>query len=299
VFAATQHGAPGLVGGRRGWEDSCGKGAGGGLFDGLDHTGVYNRVIDSYRMRIEDDYVYGRIRGLYADEDPIPDFRRFLDMAEAKKLLPVWWDREKRAACESLAVKSDGNCYLGHAVEKPDIQEKYSDQLMPMKIRRRCRNGSPFSLMPKPPLGGWHQRSPAQARSTQSWQDDTSRSCEEQVRVSPSRPGGAPPIRASQATKRPTSGQRSQQKNRKHQGWSGYREERARCHSPGLLRTSSVRSRRRNGTRPASGPVNESPLRNTECRARSSLTRQWPEATRGSPQGFTRSRPGTALLGST
>jgi len=135
VFAATQHGAPGLVGGRRGWEDSCGKGAGGGLFDGLDHTGVYNRVIDSYRMRIEDDYVYGRIRGLYADEDPIPDFRRILDMAEAKKLLPVWWDREKRAACESLDVKSDGNCYLGHAVEKPDIQEKYSDQVMPTKIR--------------------------------------------------------------------------------------------------------------------------------------------------------------------
>jgi len=26
VFAATQHGAPGLVGGRRGREDSCGKG---------------------------------------------------------------------------------------------------------------------------------------------------------------------------------------------------------------------------------------------------------------------------------
>jgi len=89
-----------------------------------------------------------------------------------------------------------------------------------------------FSLMPKPRLGGWHRRTPAQARSTQSWQDDTSQSGKELGRSSPPRSGGAPPMRASQATRRPMSGRRSQQKNRKHEGWSGYREVCAQCHSP-------------------------------------------------------------------
>jgi len=185
--------------------------------------------------------------------------------------------------------------------KKPTMQnaQHWQEPSRRRQSTRRCRNGSQFSLMPKLLLGGWHQRSPAQARSTQSWQDNTSQSCEELGQVLPSRSGGAPPIRAFQATKRLTSGQRSQQKNRKHEGWSGYREERTWCHSPGLLHTSSVRSRRRNGTRPTSRLENESLLRNTECHACSSLTRQWPQATRGSPQGFTRSRPGTALPGST
>ena len=70
--------------------------------------------------------------------------------------------------------------------------------------------------------------------------------------------------------------------------------ERARYHSPDLSRTSSVRSRRRNGTRPAGGRGSEPPRRSTGCRAHSNLTRQWLGARKGLLRGSTSSKPGTA-----
>jgi len=108
----------------------------GGLFDGLSHADAYRRIIDSYRLRVEDEYVFEQSnKGIYAGEDPNPEFRDFLNKAETKKLLPAWWSRAKRAECESLSTDSRGDSYLGHAVEKHDIQEKYADSLMPLKIR--------------------------------------------------------------------------------------------------------------------------------------------------------------------
>jgi hypothetical protein len=109
---------------------------------------------------------------------------------------------------------------------------------------KQCRNGSPFSPMPKPPLGEWYRRTLAQARSTRFRHKGTSQHYGERDRASPSRFGGAPPTRMSPETRKPTSGRSLQQDPRTHVGWN--------C-SQGLLRTSSERSRRRNGQKPASG----------------------------------------------
>ena len=98
---------------------------------------AYIRLIDCYRMRVEDDYKFaGDARGLYSEEDPLDDFQKFLDLAEKRKgLLPQWWNGEKRKSCERLAVDGTQWACISHAVEKSDIMEHYGDNLMPMKLR--------------------------------------------------------------------------------------------------------------------------------------------------------------------
>ncbi|KAI1924015.1 hypothetical protein LOZ52_002605 [Ophidiomyces ophidiicola] len=121
---------------------------------------VYRYLIDMYRLRVEDDYKFlADPHGLYAGGDPVRDFRIFLARAErltgrdeAKLagsgngewnlngkmrcgVLPSWWSPNTRKACERLAKNPEGNHFIGYAVEKPDIQEKYGDSLMPMKLR--------------------------------------------------------------------------------------------------------------------------------------------------------------------
>lgn len=100
-------------------------------------TDAFNQLIDSYRLRVEDDYHFrGELSGLYNEENPLPHFRRYLNLAEAQPgLLPKWWSKEKRAACERLAVDSGQWSDLNSAVEKHDIQEHYKDNVMPMKMR--------------------------------------------------------------------------------------------------------------------------------------------------------------------
>jgi splicing suppressor protein 51 len=101
------------------------------------HTDVYRHLIDSYRMRVEDLYSWeGEPTGIYAGEDPLPGFRKFLDLAERRgTVLPKWWNEEKRAECEKLGLTEGDWSNLKFAVEKSDIQEHYKDPLMPMKLR--------------------------------------------------------------------------------------------------------------------------------------------------------------------
>lgn len=55
----------------------------------LSEKRVYKRFIDSYRLRIEDDYTMrGDASGLYGGEDPLPSFLRFLRKAKRKDLMP-------------------------------------------------------------------------------------------------------------------------------------------------------------------------------------------------------------------
>ena len=95
------------------------------------------QLIDCFRMRMEDDYNFGCNNfGVYAQEDPLPVFKRFLDLAESRSgLLPPWWNANKRRECERLAV--DGNEWsdIHCAVEKSDIQEHYNNNTMPMLLR--------------------------------------------------------------------------------------------------------------------------------------------------------------------
>ena len=98
---------------------------------------AFNQVIDSYRLRVEDDYSFrGETSGLYNQENPLPHFRKYLDLAESRQgVLPKWWSKEKREACEKLALDSSQWSDLNCAVEKSDIQEHYKDNMMPMKLR--------------------------------------------------------------------------------------------------------------------------------------------------------------------
>jgi len=97
-----------------------------------------NRLIDAYRLRVEDDCMYrGECHGLYGEpRNPVLDFRSFLNLAQNKTgVLPKWWNAEKRRICEERAVdKTKWSC-IHYTVEKPDIQEHYNDNMMPMTLR--------------------------------------------------------------------------------------------------------------------------------------------------------------------
>ena len=100
---------------------------------------AYTHLIDAYRLRIEDDYVFTGEVGydsLYGGGHPIKDFRRFLNKAEKRSgVLPSWWSATKRRECEKVAVDKKGWSCLAFAVEKSDIQEHYKDPMMPMQLR--------------------------------------------------------------------------------------------------------------------------------------------------------------------
>ena len=109
----------------------------GTYFDSLPEKDAFAQIIDSYRLRIEDEYVFGGdAGGLYAGEAPLPDFRRYLTRAEKRGgVVPKWWSREKRKACEKRAVDRAQWSDVNSAVEKADIVEHYGDSMMPMKLR--------------------------------------------------------------------------------------------------------------------------------------------------------------------
>lgn len=100
---------------------------------------VFKLLIDTYRLRMEDDYsITGDV-----DVDSIyggaPDgrrgFRRFLRLAEKRNgLLPKWWARDKAIACERVGMNT-GWSALDCAVEKADVMEHYGNPTMPMQLR--------------------------------------------------------------------------------------------------------------------------------------------------------------------
>lgn len=113
------------------------------LFGNKPRAEVFRRLIDIYRLRVDDAYVWdGELVGLYemradGQEDPVPiaHFNTFLNKAQASQdFLPSWWDPAARKECVRLAVNKSGGSFIGHAVEKSDIQEEY-DPMMPMLMR--------------------------------------------------------------------------------------------------------------------------------------------------------------------
>lgn len=107
-----------------------------GYLENLPAAKAFAAIIDSYRLRKDDEYKFnGDTSGLYNEEHPLPDFRLFLIQAEAcGDVLPSWWSQEKRRACERLAV-TDSWCNIKNVVGKSDIIEHYKDPLMPMRLR--------------------------------------------------------------------------------------------------------------------------------------------------------------------
>lgn len=98
---------------------------------------AFAQIIDCFRMRMEDEYTYGHNNvGIYAQENPVPVFKRFLDLAESRRgLLPPWWNAAKRRECERMSLDSSGWSDINCAVEKSDIQEHYKNSSMPMMLR--------------------------------------------------------------------------------------------------------------------------------------------------------------------
>ncbi|KAF8338137.1 uncharacterized protein EI90DRAFT_3041784 [Cantharellus anzutake] len=112
---------------------------------------AYGRLIDAYRMRVEDEYTFrGDMDGtgfLYGGtvSNPIRHFREFVTKAQRRNrqlmsagkpgALPGWWNSAvDKKAIEKMAQEDDW-FNIKYAVEKSDIQEHYGNSLMPMKLR--------------------------------------------------------------------------------------------------------------------------------------------------------------------
>ncbi|KAH6663074.1 hypothetical protein B0J14DRAFT_662275 [Halenospora varia] len=102
----------------------------------LPQTDAFEQLIDCFRLRCEDEYSFGgNTARIYNDENPMREFKKFLDLAEKRKgLLPSWWSKAKRAECIKLATGESSWANIAYCVEKDDIMEHY-DPLMPMKLR--------------------------------------------------------------------------------------------------------------------------------------------------------------------
>jgi splicing suppressor protein 51 len=65
-------------------------------------------LIDTFRLRCDDDYTYGaHNHGIYGNDPPSPVFRDFLARAKAAGMLPQWWNEEKEKECERMAMEDE------------------------------------------------------------------------------------------------------------------------------------------------------------------------------------------------
>ncbi|KAL2168561.1 hypothetical protein VTG60DRAFT_7166 [Thermothelomyces hinnuleus] len=99
---------------------------------------VYRLLIDAYRLRVEDNYVWGgELVDLYGGAPSgLNGLKRFLRLAGSRPgLLPPWWNAEKQRECEAFGMDSSNFQDLRCAVEKSDIIEHYGDPRFPMQLR--------------------------------------------------------------------------------------------------------------------------------------------------------------------
>ncbi|KAM0255247.1 hypothetical protein ACHAQJ_005955 [Trichoderma viride] len=102
---------------------------------------VYALVIDSFRLREADDFWYAGQKNnesiFNGRMSSCPPFRRFLDQAEAKGLMPPWWSDKKRVECLTLGLdqRSDNYHDLYATTRDVEILVKYEDAIMTMQLR--------------------------------------------------------------------------------------------------------------------------------------------------------------------
>ena len=101
---------------------------------------VYRALIDSYRLRVEDEYMFSGVKKEFSllvnNPQPLRGFQQYLDRVKAKaRLLPSWWSADKRRACESLAQdRNQWSCIFVSAA-KSDIIDHYGNSMKPMQLR--------------------------------------------------------------------------------------------------------------------------------------------------------------------
>ncbi|KAL6904182.1 hypothetical protein GGI43DRAFT_381868 [Trichoderma evansii] len=102
---------------------------------------VYSLLIDSFRLRESDDFLYAGLKkkeSIYnGKENSCPLFRLFLDRAEAKGLMPPWWSYKKRVECLDLGLDQSFDnfhdlCTMSRDVE---ILVMYESPIMVMQLR--------------------------------------------------------------------------------------------------------------------------------------------------------------------
>lgn len=127
---------------------------------------VYRLLIDAYRMRVEDLYVFEAVFDegsvyaaaaddgtIFGDKTGVWGFTRFLGKVEraGNGILPAWWNSKKKAECIAMGAGGKHWQSLKHAVEKSDIQDHYGDPKFPMQLRMFAE--SIYGVMP----GGHHR----------------------------------------------------------------------------------------------------------------------------------------------
>ncbi|KAK4141197.1 uncharacterized protein C8A04DRAFT_31296 [Dichotomopilus funicola] len=104
---------------------------------------VYRLLIDSYRLRAEDNFNFegdSPADSLYGGaSSALRGFQRFLELAESRAgLLPSWWSEEKKRECEEFGSggSEEGRFQdLRRRVDKGQIQDVYGDSYFPMQLR--------------------------------------------------------------------------------------------------------------------------------------------------------------------
>ncbi|KAJ4292748.1 hypothetical protein N0V90_009411 [Kalmusia sp. IMI 367209] len=102
---------------------------------------VYKLLIDAFRMRQADTFVFGRKKGLGSvytgAASSIGGFCEFLGTVEQKYRahLPAWRSADKKKECEEFREKGEDWSSSRMKVAKDGLMEHYGDDSMPMQLR--------------------------------------------------------------------------------------------------------------------------------------------------------------------
>ncbi|KAG6549217.1 hypothetical protein Mapa_009203 [Marchantia paleacea] len=93
--------------------------------EGLTHEEVYVKLIDSFRLRRDDEYTFSaEICEFYGGGNPLPGFKHYMKQAKKKKILPSWWTSEDDRKINVTSMSHEW-ANLNYAVEKSDIEDHY------------------------------------------------------------------------------------------------------------------------------------------------------------------------------
>ncbi|KAI1296466.1 hypothetical protein F5Y03DRAFT_294331 [Xylaria venustula] len=111
----------------------------GNYLQNRDDMNVYEILIDSYRLRMEDNEYFAKVRladSIYGGaRNGMEGFRDFLKRAKAvPHLLPYSWDKNKQAECEGLG-REQGWSSLAKKIKDVDVNKHYQDRYIVMQLR--------------------------------------------------------------------------------------------------------------------------------------------------------------------
>lgn len=90
-----------------------------------DRASVHSRIIDAYRIRMQEEN--GVFPGVFPfrDYQPVPHFQRFLELATSAGCLPGWWHEYHTQRCVRIATREDGGACVLRPITTLEFQERY------------------------------------------------------------------------------------------------------------------------------------------------------------------------------